>query len=171
MLKKDAAFFEVLENMPALNHKPTQEEVVNIENSALMKWLIAQPRMQNWLTREVTKSGAIEFNATTRLWAPKPKGSFETPRVGVSKITKRTLEVAHVLELVNGGCTKATDIIRSLERSAKVSRRTISQRLKDALWAGLLERTTPGGSYRIPEKFHGRSVKEMLEAQATPKQP
>lgn len=54
--------------MPPLRHWPNQMLPFDISNSQVIRWLTAQPEVQQWLFDTLRSRKLIVFDAATGLW-------------------------------------------------------------------------------------------------------
>ena len=69
-MKKASKNLDCVKNMPELKHKSENEEF-NIEKSEVVKWIISQPAVQQYIFNRVTNNGKnklITYNKDKGTW-------------------------------------------------------------------------------------------------------
>lgn len=132
------AFYEALSKMPPLRH--SVGEVFDIEKSEVVRWVLEQPELKQWLFNKIKDTNRIAYDEATGTWrgAPyrKPERGFKEWRLiqggsaggrpkkyqdeDVLKLLAKPMSVAEVAALA--GCSRPTalTILKRLEAAGKV---------------------------------------------------
>lgn len=65
--KKRSKLLDVVKNMPPLHHTIPNEEF-DIKKSEVVKWLISQPDILNWIWNNIKQSGDVIYDKDTGEW-------------------------------------------------------------------------------------------------------
>lgn len=67
-----------MSTMPPLPHS-VAGQVFDIENSEVVKWLISQPQLKQWIFDKAVGSERIKYNGESGLWCGVPRGKRGRP--------------------------------------------------------------------------------------------
>lgn len=70
-MKRKSKLLDVAKKMPALRHS-VPGETFDIRKSEVVKWLLDQPDIMNYLWNHVKQSGYVEYDSETGLWKGVP---------------------------------------------------------------------------------------------------
>lgn len=109
-MNKEPKYLNEVRSMPKLSHWPGKEdgEKWNPESSEVLKWMLMNECLMNWLLSHFAKSGVIRYDKTDGKWCGVPKSvevdsahvpaeqvEYDPNRIGRPSVIDSLLELYH----------------------------------------------------------------------------
>lgn len=124
---------DLLSTMPALRHS-VEGEVFDIENSAVVQWVLSQRGVKEWLFNRIAGSGRIVYNEVSKCWAGKVVNGDIREIGWESKRKKSDDKYLEALKSLHWGANSTG--IASIMEAVQCSRATTYRRLNQLIKTG-----------------------------------